>query len=153
MSSNDLYALGIEERLREIPKQAAVRMAKRAFRTVIQLTYQDSGQAAFNWHFSINSGSTAEPFDYVRDPQTEPSVGDRGDKRTLSELTFIVARKKIEDFEAQLNSTKTLRSIMIYNNINFRYAKRAHIERATEAANNPGAFEKEIADTIRESGF
>ena len=142
--------------LEELPKRLAQRVAKKAFRAAIVNTYQDSGQAAFNMRYSINSGDNSESF-VVANDGSEPTVGKRGDQRSSNGQQFVVARAKLQEFEAALQAAGRVNYILIYSPLipapGGRYAEHARIETALMKAANPGPLDEEIDHAMRSSRF
>jgi len=156
--NSDIIALGIREEILNLPKRMAVAAAKKAYRSAIQHTKQDSGQAAFNTMYSINSTMTSAPFVIANDG-SEPTVGKRGDQRTANQHTFVVARPKIAEFEAELNAIPRgdLQSITIYSTLrqDGKYADENHADVATafEIASNSGVLDAEVGRVFTASRF
>jgi hypothetical protein len=151
---NDIYTLAILKEITSLPKRAAIAAAKKAYRTVIQHTHQDSGQAAYNTFYSINSDSTSHPF-VVANKGGFPTVGKRGDHRSDTGHTFVVAREKIKEFEAVAHMAKHINSITIYSTLrkDGDYAERAKLEGAFLMTENPGALDHEVGRVMTGSRF
>ena len=151
---NDIYTLQILKEITDLPKRAAIAAAKRAYRSVIVHTKQDSGQAAYNTFYAINSGETSHPF-VVANKGGFPSVGKRGDHRSDNGHTFVVARSKIKEFEAVLQMAKHINSVTIYSTLrkDGDYADRAELDKAFVMGNNPGVLDHEVGKVLTGSRF
>lgn len=114
-SHNESYIESLIRQFEDIPKEAAVEAATHAFRQVVKLTIQDSGNAAANWHIDAYTGDYSEP-EFQGMWGTGP-VGHKGDSRsgTGSEAAVIMWQyEKSLDFELQASEMDFTR-IAVYN--------------------------------------
>jgi len=152
--NNENYAMGLKRDLTNLYNRAAKRVAKKVLRSVIVNTRQDSGQAAYNWKWTINGVDMSQPVDWVKGTGT-PGVGDRGEHRTASGDTFRAARPRLAEFQAEVDVVKEIKSIFLYNPIPGKYADDDHakLDMAVLIAQNPGVLDEEIAKEMIAGGF
>lgn len=112
MSKNSDYAKQLARRFRPLPSAALKAVGRAVYTQVLQLTRQDSGEAAFNWIANINN-TRIRP--YMEHRGIAP-VGSTGEKRSATSARMIVIDYRLTDFLARVTG-KDLKDIMIYNPI------------------------------------
>ena len=106
--------------LDQLPKRLIKAAAKAMYRQIMAGPEgtgikQDSGQAAYNTYFAINSTSASEGF---RPMKGRSPVGKRNDNRTDTGQHFLVARQKLVEFDRAIDAMPKVDSVLIYSALN-----------------------------------
>lgn len=153
MSHNKSHSKAIAKWLKKAP--AAIHSAglKVAIFDVVRFTYQDSGNASFNWKVETEAGTAT--FDYLRGKGVEP-VGDRYDYRTVSGQSdkTALARYKLAVPVLRRVRSGSLKRTQVVNVIpSDFYAQNAKLKQAEDRARkSTEAAMKEAFDKYMKEG-
>jgi hypothetical protein len=130
MSKNTAEAARIIALLQPLPSKMLAAVSAVVYERALELTIQDSGEAAFNWRAAVNNESEHDFYDSVgRFP-----VGDKGEKRSSTGGTEIVVKFRIQDFLSKI-STDNLTDVHIYNPLpGLSHAANARLSKARTVA-------------------
>jgi hypothetical protein len=112
MSKNSIEAARIIALLAPLPSKMLAAVSTEVYEKVLNLTIQDSGEAAFNWRAGVNDESEIGfTFSVGKDP-----VGFKGEKRSLTGGAEVVVGFRMQEFLSKI-STDNLTNVHIYNPI------------------------------------
>lgn len=93
-ANNEAYVRGVTTALRGLHRATLISVGTAMFREGLRMTWQDSGQAAYNWHM----GAKQEPRKPAMTQHNTKSVGARGEKRSINGLEALVIGQKFIDY-------------------------------------------------------
>lgn len=147
MSSNRKYAAGIIADFEGMTASAMRAASIKMMSDLVTYTHKDSGQAAFNWKFSINSKYQRQR---LLNRIGSAPVGPKGSRGQTSDA---IIKFKTDEIKAAMKAVpaKSLKSVMLYHplNIGWRYTVNAQLEQAMVMASNEGSLNTAMADAIR----
>ena len=112
MSKNTDEAARINALFEPLPSKMLAAVSTEVYGKVLNLTVQDSGEAAFNWRAGVNGESeTGFTFSVGSDP-----VGFKGEKRSLTGNAEVVVAFRMQEFLSKISSDN-LTDVHIYNPI------------------------------------
>lgn len=126
MGRNSAESSRIAAWLRKGPDLVHAAGLAQAIHSVAVNTYQDSGNASFNWNATKNSKLTFK-YNYGIHP-----VGQRGDRRSASGDTKQTAEHRYQAASALIEQVRrgSVKESTVYNSISGDYAERARVEQA-----------------------
>jgi hypothetical protein len=110
MSKNTDEAARINALFEKLPSKMLAAVSVEVYEKVLNLTIQDSGEAAFNWRAGVNNESE---IGFTPSAGRAP-VGSKGDKRSLTGGAEVVVGFRMQEFLSKISSGN-LTDVHIYN--------------------------------------